>query len=117
MISVAAKIKKTSKDKKLALAAQLPSSVSIFGREIKVLVTTLKGLHGDFTADTNTIRIHQTSDIYAARATLFHEAIHAALTISGQNEMMKEDQEEGLVRCLEHAFMHIVDIDKLALDK
>lgn len=86
------------------------------GRKLDIVITNLKGLHGDFNIDKNHIRIHQNQTIDEARATLFHEALHAALAISGQNEMLKEDQEEALVRLLEHAFNHIVDIDKLSAE-
>lgn len=115
---IAPEKKPTSAAKKRAeLAASLPKSVSILGRTIKVTVTNLKGLHGDFSIDKSLIRIHQAVPAASAKDTLFHECLHAALAISGHNELMSEGQEEGLVRMLEHAFSQIVDVDKLKVDK
>lgn len=109
--------KRTVKQKKEDLQAALPSCINVFGKEFDIIITNLKGLHGDCDATKGVIRIHQNSSIESARSTLFHESIHAALAVSGQNEMLREDQEEALVRMLEHAFYHIVDVNKLRLDK
>lgn len=103
--------------KKQELIDFLPKSITIFGREIKITVTNLKGLHGDFQIDKNLIRIHQSVPLESAKHTLFHEALHAAFAISGHNETLAENQEEAIVRMIEHAFCHIVDIDKLKVDK
>lgn len=111
------KAKKTAAQKKQELTAKLPTAINIFGREFQIVITNLKGLHGDCDAQKNVIRIHQNCTPEQARSTLFHEAVHAALAVSGHNEMLKEDQEEAIVRMFEHAFYHIVDVDKLRLDK
>ena len=114
---IAPKKPKATAKKKADIEAALPSHVSIFGRKIKVVITNLKGLHGDFSIDKNLIRIHQAVPVESAKDTLFHECVHAALAISGHNEMFSEQQEEALVRMIEHAFAHIVDVDKLKVDK
>lgn len=103
----------TAKEKREELQASLPRKVEIFGKEFDIVITNLKGLHGDCDTAKGVIRIHQNCSIESARSTLFHEAIHAALAVSGQNEMLREDQEEALVRMLEHAFYRIVNVDKL----
>lgn len=103
----------TIKAKKKALIDNLPSTVIIFGKQFDVQVTRLKDLYGDFSESKRLIRIHQELDIEAARETLFHEALHAAFAISGQRELLDEKHEEGLVRMLEHAFYHMLDINKL----
>jgi hypothetical protein len=106
----------TAKQKKEDLQAVLPKSITVLGKQFEVIVTNLKGLHGDCDATKGVIRIHQNCTIEVARSTLFHEAIHAALDVSGQGEMLREDQEEALVRMLEHTFYHIVDINKLGIN-
>ncbi len=105
------------KSKKTDLQEYLPESVNIFGRDIKVKITNLKGTHGDFDADLGEIRIHQNSTKENANNTLFHECIHAALYISGQKELLSADQEEALVRAIEHGLAHLVDFNKIKLDK
>lgn len=104
---------KTAKQKREELQKALPESVQIFGRQFKVVVTNLKGLHGECDPDKNIIRIHQGVGVESAKQTLFHEAVHAAFAVSGQSELLKEEQEEAIVRMIENAFLHIVDIDKL----
>lgn len=115
-METAPKPKRLNKNKQL-LQSELPSSVSILGRELKVTVTNLKGLHGDFSLDKSLIRIHQSVPVESAKDTLFHEMIHAALAISGHNEMLTEGQEEAIVRMMEHAFSGYFDIKKSTIDK
>ena len=108
----------TAKQKRELLQGLLPKEISILGKPFKITVTNLKGSHGDCNEDTYEIRIHQNLEIEQARMTLFHESIHAALAISGHKQMLKEDQEEALVRMLEQTYADCIDIDKLAnLDK
>ncbi len=109
---------KTAKQRREELQAKLPRKVLIFGKEFEVVVTNLKGLHGDCDEDKYIIRLHQNLDIDTARKTLFHETIHAALAVSGHKYMLEDKDgdgkhEEALVRMLEQAFYHIVDVDKL----
>ncbi len=104
---------KTQKNKKEILIKAIPSEITVFGRKLKVTITNLKGLHGDFNIDKNLIRLHQNQTVEEARATLFHEALHAAFALSGHGEMLKDNQEESLIRMLEHAFFHIIDVNKL----
>jgi Zn-dependent peptidase ImmA (M78 family) len=103
----------TTKKKREALQADLPNKITVLGRAFEVVITNLKGLHGDCNLDKNVIRIHQNCTPEQARVTLFHEAVHAALAVSGHNEMLKENQEEALVRMMEHAFNSCIDINKL----
>jgi len=103
--------------KKHDLGDSLPKFVYVFGKKIPVIITSLKDLHGDFNLETNEIRISKDYDLESAKSTLFHECLHAALAISGQNELLNEKREEALVRMLEHAFAHSIDFDKLSLDK
>lgn len=110
-------IKMTIKQRRDALAEALPRAISILGREFSVAVTNLKHLHGDMDDDKSLIRIHQNLSIEEARTTLFHEAVHAAFFVSGHKEMLKEEQEEAIVRMIEHAFYKIVEVEKLAVDK
>ena len=106
----------SQKTKKAALQAVLPAAINVLGKTFTVQVTSLKGLHGDCNPDTGVIRIHQNLTPETAQMTLFHEAVHAAFAQSGQNEMLKEGQEEALVRMIENSFYHIVNVSKLSVD-
>ena len=103
----------------MILENNLPRQISVLGKLFDVKITKLKGCYGDCDDSKAQIRIHNNLDLDIALSTLFHEAIHAAFAVSGQNQLIKEEHEEGLVRMLEHAFKDIVDIKKLApaLDK
>ena len=106
------------KARKLAIEAVLPSKVSIMGRTFDVKVMNLKGCAGDCTVADSLIRIHQAQSVESAKATLWHEAIHAALGISGLTELLEaknDSLEEAIVRCIEHAFADVVNVDKLSI--
>lgn len=105
--------KVTQKQRKENLQNQLPAEIIVLGKTFKVNVSNLKGLYGDCDTHSKVIRIHQGLDINQARITLFHEAIHASFAISGHSYCLSDEQEEGIVRMLEHAFYHCVDVDKL----
>ena len=105
----------------MALPKKIPTKIKIFGRTIKVVRAELKEHEfGEYEQHKYLIKISKKSDYEEARQTLFHEAIHAALHISGLSEMIpqeeKQDLEEAIVICLENAFSDIVDIEKLAVD-
>lgn len=114
-MSQAKKRAETVKQQKELLVSSLPEKISVLGRVFDIKVTNLKGLYGDCTPQKGIIRLSQSQTLEEAKATLFHEAVHAALFVSGMNELLGE-KEEALVRCFEHTFSHIVDINKLALD-
>lgn len=63
------------------------------------------------------IKIHQELNKEEALSTLFHESLHAAFGVSGQSDLLKMEQEEGIVQMLESAFREVVDIKKLGIDK
>ena len=80
-------------------------------------VSNLKGIYGDCSVSEKKIRIHQTQSVEAAKHTLWHEAIHAALGLSGITELLDDKNvnlEEAVVRCIEHAFSDVVNLDLLA---
>jgi len=100
----------------------LPTKINIFGRDILVRREEMKeGEFGEYEQHKYLIKISKRSDINEARQTLFHEAIHAALHISGLSMVLPDndgiDLEEAIVVCLENAFGHLIDVDKFKLDK
>lgn len=52
--------------------------------------------------DTFTIKIRSGLKDDAFAATLFHELCHAALFMTGQSQMLSDEQEEAIVRAIEH---------------
>ena len=103
--------------KKALLESQLPKEVTILGQKVKVVVTALKGLHGDFNGETLVIRINQNATIESAQSTLFHEMLHACLKISGLGELLNEKLEEGIVSMLEIALRPFIILQKETNDE
>ena len=75
--------------------------VTVLGTEIEVRVEELQDLHGHFDADKLLIRMDTKRKQQSE--TFLHEVMHAALFVSGLTEIMGEEREEAVVRCLEHA--------------
>jgi hypothetical protein len=86
----------------------------IAGHTIKVkYINALKDddrldLHGDFNSDTRCIRICLDQSPAEQAQTLFHEAIHAAMHLSGQAALLKPEHEEGIVVALENALWPVL---------
>ena len=91
---------------------KLPESITIFGVVFKVERSYLDGLMGQCDRDDHTIKIHQDLSEKEAKHTLVHEALHGALAITGQSDLLKDKHEEGLVRMLENYLVDIIDYDK-----
>ena len=104
---------------KLKSLDSLPKKIKVLGIEFEIKLCTLKDEFGDCTIDTRLIRVDKHQGLDQALITVWHEAIHAALAVSGLNELLAptDGLEEAIVRCLEHSFADIVDIYKLAIDK
>jgi len=62
-----------------------PHSLTIGGRRVPVLVEDLGGNHGEYDANTKTIRVDRAvlGDRELLRAVLIHEAAHCALDLAG----------------------------------
>ena len=67
-------------------------------------------LHGDFCADKLTIRVDKTLTGTALESTILHELLHAALHLTGHGYRLSGDDEEALVRGLEHALIDVVKL-------
>lgn len=79
------------------------SSVRIGGKRIKLTYDDkmeAEGLAGEFSGET--IRLNPRQSKAALESTVFHELIHAALSIGGVNEILSERQEEAVAHCLEN---------------
>lgn len=48
--------------------------------------------------------------------TLFHEAMHAALSVAGLDHILEDRVEEAIISCLENAFSDVVNVHSLAVD-
>jgi len=84
------------------------NSITIMGREVKIIKKKMDDLHGEFNGDKNTIYISNKLKDKELEDTILHEAIHAVFFYSGLNELLAEDKEEAIVRCLEYNFLPIV---------
>lgn len=86
----------------------IPTEVTIGGVCFKVVLADCDGC-GEFDATAETITISAGDSYGAQRKTLFHEALHAALYVSGQSERLSPKQEESLVVALEHSLWPLVN--------
>lgn len=78
---------------------EAPKSLLIGGRKIKVILDDEIDEHGLYYHDTKKIVINPTKE--EPLASLLHESIHAALTISGLSEALGDKLEEAVCRAVE----------------
>lgn len=103
------------REKRKILEDNLPASVDVMGLEFSVNLQPMKkGDWGECVIEERKIFINQAIDLGHARDTLFHESVHAALGVSGLSHLLEYNLEEAIVRCIEHAFCHVVDVTGLA---
>lgn len=70
--------------------------------------------YGETDGHERKIRIKAALKGLTLHRTIAHEALHAALHVSGQTELMSDRQEEALVVALENLLAHCFDIKKLS---
>lgn len=96
-----------------ASKSKIPTSITILGKKIKIrkpkklVDQSGQELFGLFDHDKMTIYVSQSKG-HDMNSTFFHECIHAVLFISGHNETLEHEQEEAIVRVLEHALYPIL---------
>jgi hypothetical protein len=76
-----------------------PKFVNIGGRKITIKVNDEIDEHGLYIHDLRRIEINPKKDEQVA--TLLHECVHAALTISGLSEVLGANTEEAVCRAIE----------------
>lgn len=88
---------------------KLPRQVEILGRKIKVEICELEeGLWGHYLSDDCKIQISSECPDEGLEATLLHECIHAILDVSGEEEVLTEQQQEKYARLFEHGLGHMI---------
>lgn len=80
----------------------IPKSIRIGGRQVKITIVEDLEEYGNFTEDTLTIQLKK-ADAETMRVTLRHELMHAALSISGI-AYIDRLPEEAIVRCFDNLF-------------
>lgn len=87
------------------MPANLPSTISIGGRMLTVIVDPKLEAWGEYHADNHQIVLaSRTLDKQSTmRETLRHEMLHAALDICGISHLQSYE-EEAVVRCVENVF-------------
>lgn len=82
---------------------KLPASINIGGREIKIVVKKLKKAHAEYGADEYTVYIDpETLERDDCEQYLFHELVHAALHVSGVDNILDIRTEEAICWSLQH---------------
>jgi len=85
---------------------KLPKKVCIMGICHKVTVKTVKGSFSEYDSDLREIFIDP--EIKAAnveeeiRSCVLHEILHGCLDIGGLTNLLTEEMEEAVVRCIEN---------------
>jgi hypothetical protein len=82
--------------------ADIPKSIRIGGRQVKITIVEDLEEYGNFHEDTLTIQLKK-ADAETMRVTLRHELMHAALSISGI-AYIDRLPEEAIVRCFDNIF-------------
>ena len=91
------------------------SSVVVLGKKIKIrrprklVDESGNELFGLFDRDKLIIYISQ-SPHHDKESTLLHEILHASLFITGQTETLEHEQEEAIVRAIEHSLLNLVKL-------
>jgi hypothetical protein len=75
-----------------------------------------QALYGETHGRDYQISINTKQSRESQEATLFHEAVHAALSVSGLDHLVTEQIEEALVTMMESAFADVVDVYALGID-
>lgn len=92
--------------------------VLVFGKKIKIkYCDELDEQHGDFNLDKALIRVDSTNPEKIQGITKAHELLHACIGISGLTEILTTEQEEAIVRCIEHGFFPLVADSQLFKNK
>ena len=86
---------------------EIPKSIRIGGRQIKIIIVEDLEEYGNFHEDTLTIQLKK-ADAETMRVTLRHELMHAALSISGIGYIDRLP-EEAIVRCFDNLFFPAYD--------
>ena len=87
---------------------QVPEFFLVGGHRIEVDVDPKMGdlLHGSYL--NKKIKINPFMD--EIEQTIFHELLHAALDISGQNEHLEDNQEEAIIKAIEMMIGHLITV-------
>jgi hypothetical protein len=97
--------------------SKIPTHIIILGKKIKIkkprkLVDELgQELFGLFDHDKMVIHVSQSKD-HNKYSTFLHEILHAILFISGHNETLEHEQEEAIIRAIEHGLFPILEVTK-----
>ncbi len=89
----------------------IPETITIAGRDIKIVWKDFEETYGQYVHDKR--EIHLARRIQDSEAmvwqTLYHELVHAALGMAGLDHVLGDDNEEAVVRCIEHLLFPVFD--------
>lgn len=91
----------------------LPESVTILGYPCKIKLKRIEGKYGECCVDSKTITLNPKQikkDKLQIEHVLLHEILHMILGITGQSELLSDEQEEGIVMAMEHALVPLVEL-------
>lgn len=102
------------KNKPTIQSKEVLKRLNILGVPFEVVLADLEdGTYGETDGHARKILINRNQPKSLVMSTLFHEAIHAILHVTGHTELLTHQQEEALVIALESALAHAVDFSKL----
>ena len=85
---------------------KIPRRIDVMGHPITVTRRNIPDAFGEFWIDDESgkarIALDKGMDSEYSEKILFHELVHAVLHFSGAIETLSEEQEEAIVRAMEH---------------
>lgn len=97
-----------------ASLSKIPTHIMILGKKIrtrkpkKLVDESGQELFGLFDHDKMIIYVSKSKD-HNIHSTFLHEILHAILFISGHNETLEHEQEEAIIRAIEHGLYPILE--------
>ena len=86
--------------------SKIPRKIEVMGHTVTVSRREIPDCHGEFWIDDATgkarIALDKGMDSAYSEKILFHELVHAVLHFSGAIETLTDEQEESIVRAMEH---------------
>ena len=90
---------------------EIPKKIVVAGREISIVWKDFDETWGQYLHDEREIQLakRMRKDPKAVWQTLLHEALHACIGMAGLDHILGGENEEAVVRCIEHMFFPVMD--------
>lgn len=87
---------------------KIPKYVEVGGYRFKIVLDSTMDDHGECNSDDLIIKLNNSKN--SIKETFIHELTHAALSISGQSNILQPEMEEALCDCMGNMLKDCIDI-------